>query len=90
MLDKRNYAGVPGYDFSYADRLIARTGAVTGQESPAQLLALNAEEKQDALRKARADFEAKFDWGRFEQAENWQDKERKQKQNLFNMGAIFA
>lgn len=76
--------------FGVMDKRLELMSQMTGNETPDQLAAINALDKQYAIQEAQAKVE-------YEYTQNWieaNDKQRKkngeQKRNLFNMGAIFC
>jgi len=91
MLDPINYAGVPSAEkmFRAGDARLALSNQMTGNETPAQLVAIQALDKKLALTQIQGEVEYQWQSAHLDQAMAMRQKMREQKQRLFDMGAIF-
>lgn len=91
MLNPLNYAPFPSAEkmFRAGDARLALANQVTGQETPAQLAAIQALDKELSLNQIQGEVEYQYQMAWQDQASRMRDQWRDQKKRLFEMGAIF-
>ncbi len=83
------YDGAAGF-FDANQQRMALANRVTGNETPEELIAINNQDKQLAFQGIRDKINYEIGNAMEEANERRRQKDREQRQRLFQMGAIFA